>query len=761
MKNQLFRIQILMIFFCILNTTIYSQVDNKENKMNGNLSIIPKPDKLEFKEGFFLLSNNTEIIFNESSKSISNYFSEQLKILYGIELKPVQSISPAKNSYVELEIDANFKDTNPEAYTLSIRKSKITISAKTETGLFRGIHTILQIIPDSIKQGEKNISIQIPCLEIFDKPRFEWRGLNLDCGRHFMTKDFIKRYIDILAHYKFNKFHWHLTEDQGWRIEIKKYPKLTGIGAWRKEADGTIYGGFYTQEDIKEIAEYAKSRYITIIPEIEMPGHCLASLASYPENSCTGGPFEVGTQWGVMKDVYCAGNEKTYEFLQNILSEVVALFPSEYIHIGGDEVPKDRWKECPKCQEKIKSEKLKNEHELQSYFIKRISDFLLTKGKKIIGWGEILQGGLTAGATVQSWEDFKAAIDAAKLKHYSVCSPASHTYLNADADDLNMETCYSFDPIPEELNKDEWKFILGSEANLWTENAPQETVDSKLFPRILALAEVFWTSKEHKNYGEFYSRVQKHYNHLNAKKIKYGPESKAIIYSTSFNGKDKEFTISLKSSQKEIELLYTLDGSEPVIKSQLYTEPIRIKSTTTLRVAAFINGQYINRSLRLSFILHKALGADITLKNSYSPKYFGGGKNGLIDGARGTNRFNDQQWQGYEGTDFESIIDLGKKQEINNVTVGCLQNSPSWIFLPEQVEVQVSDDNKNFTSAGISINDISPKATEVILKDYSIKMEKTQARYIKIKAKNMGTCPSWHPGSGGKAWIFLDEIIVE
>jgi hexosaminidase len=759
MKKLLLKLSIIIIIFCFLIPAAYCLINDKEKRMSENISLIPKPEKLEMKSGSFVFSNNTPVIYNEFSKTLAGYLSEQFKNLYGIEIKT--GINEGKNntSCINLEINKSFKDANPESYSISIKPDGISILSGNEKGLFMGIQTLLQIFPDSIKKNE-NISIQIPCLEIFDKPRFEWRGLNLDCGRHFMTKDFIKRYIDILASYKFNKFHWHLTEDQGWRIEIKKYPKLTEIGAWRKEADGTIYGGFYTQNEIKEIVEYAKSRYITIIPEIEMPGHCLASLASYPENSCTGGPFEVGTQWGVMKDVYCAGNEKTYEFLENILTEVIALFPSEYIHIGGDEAPKDRWKECPKCQAKIKSEKLKDEHELQSYFIKRISDFLASKGKKIIGWGEILQGGLSSGATVQSWEDFKAAIEAVKQKHYSVCSPASHTYLNGDADNLNLQTCYSFNPIPEELKEEEWKYILGSEANLWTEQAPQETVDGKLFPRILALAEVFWTNNP-KNYDEFYARVQKHYSRLTARNIKYGPETKAIIYSTSYNEQEKEFTISLKSSQNNIVLHYTLDGSEPSETSPIYNGPIKLKGTATFRVAAYKDGQSINKSLRLSFVKNLALGAKITLNNSFNPRYIGGGNNGVIDGARGTNRFNDSQWQGYEGTDFEGIIDLGKKTDINKVTVGCLQESSSWIFLPEYIEVQVSDDNVNFKPAGMIKNDISPKATETILKDFPIKMDGTSTRYIKVKAKNMGACPPWHPGNGSKAWIFLDEIIVE
>lgn len=717
-------------------------------------TLIPKPQKIELLKGGFTLSKITVLQSPQQLVELNDYLYDQIRELSGIVLS--KNIVENSNLII-LQIVPRTNEISDEAYTISVNTKQIIISASRDVGLFRGIQTLLQLIP----VPTSDTKIIIPCCDISDSPRFSWRGLNLDCGRHFMTKDFIKRYIDILAHYKFNIFHWHLTEDQGWRIEIKKYPKLTSVGAWRKEVDGTVYGGFYSQEDIKEIVNYAKSRFITIVPEIEMPGHCLASLASYPENSCTGGPFEVGTQWGVMKDVYCAGNDSTFIFLQNILDEVTELFPGEYIHIGGDEVPKDGWKACSKCQLRIKEEGLKDEKELQTYFIKRISNYLAIKEKKIIGWDEILEGGLAPGATVQSWNSFNGAVEAARQKHYSISSPASHTYLNVDADNLEMRACYSFDPVPQELTREESKYVMGSEANMWTEHAPQETIDSKLFPRLLALAEVFWTNKENKNYDEFHSRITNHYERLLANGIQYGREAKTIIYKSEYDEQKKEFTISLTPGQADLTIYYTIDGSEPNINSKIYNKPVLIKSTKTLKASAAIKNHFVGSSISLAFTLHKALDSKISVMNPFSERYTAGGLNSLIDGIRGTNNFRDGQWQGYEEVDFNSTIDLGSVEEISKLTLGCLQDASSWIFLPTQVEFYISIDNINFQHVRTVINDVPQKTSDAILKDFSIGFNKTTARYIKVIAKNVKRCPAWHPGAGGKCWVFVDEIIVE
>ncbi len=739
------------ILFIFLNILLIGFTNNTYCQMN----LIPKPQGIKITDDYYTISGNTHFTSVNVDDDLKNYLRNYLTKLYGIKFSETQS---ENKSQIKIILDEKFANKNPEAYSLIIAANNITITSSNEAGLFYGIQTLLQLLPKNIS---KNEAIKIQSCEIFDHPQFSWRGLNLDCARHFMTKDFIKRYIDILAYYKFNTFHWHLTEDQGWRIEIKKYPKLTEIGAWRKEADGSVYGGYYTQDDIKEIVAYAKSRFINIVPEIEMPGHSLAALASYPENSCTGGPFEVTNIWGVHKDVYCAGRDSTFIFLQNILDEVIDLFPGKYIHIGGDEVPKDRWHKCPECQARIKAEGLKDEHELQSYFIKRISNYLHLKGREVIGWDEILQGGLAPGAIVQSWQSFQGAIDAAKLGHYTICSPASHTYLNSDPENLDLRIAYSFNPIPDELSIEERKYILGSEVNLWTEHAPQETVDSKLFPRILALAEVFWSSPKNKNYDEFYSRVKKTYSDLSAAGIKYGQESKLINYSTFYNNKAKEFIVSITPAQPDIVIRYSLDEQKPDSNSYLYTEPIKINKSLKLRVAAMLNDYFIGKELDFSFDFHKALNSKISLINRYDERYRASGDDALIDGVRGTKNFRDGLWQGFEGVDFEAIIDLGERLDISKVSPRFILNSNSWIFLPEYVDISLSDDGKNFSNKIKIMNDTPQKNSDIVLKDFQVEYNKVKARYIKVRAKNIGVCPDWHPGAGGKAWLFIDEIMVE
>jgi hexosaminidase len=719
-------------------------------------ALIPIPEKVEWGEGSFILSGTTAV--KSSENKLTAYLTEQVNELTGIKLS---ADLPGSGNTIILKADAGFDPANNEAYKLTVSGNQVEITGNSGKGIFRGIQTFFQLIDPAVKAPGKNSEVKIPQCSISDKPAFAWRGLNLDCARHFMTKDFVKRYIDILAYYKFNTLHWHLTEDQGWRIEIKKYPKLTEVGAWRKEADGSTYGGFYTQEDIKEIEAYAQSRYINIVPEIEMPGHSLASLSSYPENSCTGGPFEVTNLWGVFKDIYCAGRDSTFLFLQDVLDEVIALFPGEYIHIGGDEAPKDRWKECPKCQARIKAEGLKDEHELQSYFIKRISNYLYSKGKKVIGWGEILEGGLAPGAIVQSWMDFNAAVQTARQKHYTIVSPASHTYLNGSPEDLDLRIAYSFDPVPTELTGEETRYVIGSEVNLWTEMAPQELVDSKLFPRMLALAEVFWSNPKGKNYDEFYSRVQKTYADLTARGIKFGAESKAYFPSTKYDEAKKQFSVEMLRGQKDIDIRYTTDGSEVTASSFLYEEPVTVDKTASIKFAAFKDGQNIGKKYTLSFDFHKALNAKLTLETPYSERYRAAGDNTVLDGVRGTNDFRDANWQGYDGTDFDAVIDLGNEIEINKVIPRFILASNSWIFLPVKVTVSVSADGKNFTEQQESVNDVNQKNSEIILKDYICSFNNVNARYIKVHAENMKTIPEWHPGAGNKAWIFIDEIVVE
>jgi hexosaminidase len=500
----------------------------------NNIAFIPKPQNTLVGKGSFYINTKTYIQADENSFE-ANYLKEAIQIQTGLHLKTT-SKNNSKNIQLVL-LEPKIANFNKEKYEIVVSDSEIVISALTNQGLFYGIQTLLQMVP-----FEKKNEIAIPWIKISDAPKYAWRGMHLDVCRHYFPITFIKKYIDYLAHYKMNTFHWHLTEDQGWRIEIKKYPKLTEIGAWRngsmigryddQKFDDIKYGGFYTQEEIKEVVAYASQRHVTIIPEIEMPGHSLAALAAYPELSCTGGPFEVGKKWGVFDDVYCP-KEETFTFLENVLSEVMALFPSEYIHIGGDECPKTRWKSCAHCQRLIKEKGLKDEHELQSYFIQRIEKFVNSKGRKIIGWDEILEGGLAPNAAVMSWRGTEGGIAAAKQKHFVVMSPGSHCYFDhyqgkpeneplAIGGFTSLEKVYNFNPMPKELNLEEQKYILGAQANVWTEYIlTPEQVEYMIMPRMSALAEVLWGTAKPENYLDFKTRLQAQENWLKNNNINY------------------------------------------------------------------------------------------------------------------------------------------------------------------------------------------------------------------------------------------------
>lgn len=498
----------------------------------NRVSIIPAPNQIEKGQGVFQLFPEIEIKADAGLEFESKYLKSIIDN-YFQENAP-NGISKRKN---EIKLLLSQSDNIKEAYELEIKNNEIVVSASNSAGIFYGIQSLQQllIIADNGK---------LPEMKIMDSPRFEWRGMHLDCSRHFFTVEEVKKYLDYMSMYKMNNFHWHLTEDQGWRIEIKAFPRLTEIGAWREgtmvgkydnqEYDNIRYGGFYTQEEIKEVVEYAQERHINVVPEIEMPGHSLAALAAYPHLSCTGGPFKVARGWGVFEDVYCAGNEEVFEFLEAVMDEVLALFPSEYIHIGGDESPKKRWKNCEKCQKRIIEEGLEDEHQLQSYFIQRMERYLNAKGRKIIGWDEILEGGLAPNATVMSWRGTEGGIAAAKQSHFVVMSPGSPCYFdhyqveNIENEPLAiggynpLHKVYAYEPIPDALNPSESGFILGAQGNVWTEYMKTfSQVEYMAIPRMLALSEVLWSQVEDKNYEDFLNRLKINTKILDRMEVNY------------------------------------------------------------------------------------------------------------------------------------------------------------------------------------------------------------------------------------------------
>ncbi|MEI6854016.1 MAG: family 20 glycosylhydrolase, partial [Bacteroidota bacterium] len=652
-------------------------------------SLIPQPVSVKPQGGDFELKANTKIYYsNKSTQKDAYIFNEYLQQYYGFTLKSEPMSSLKKVNCIVL--DANVVVAKAGSYKMKISNDKIDISGDA-SGTFYALQTLKQLLPT--KKQDKLI---IPCYEIEDFPRYEWRGMHLDVVRHFFSKDFVKKYIDYLASYKMNTFHWHLTDDQGWRIEIKKYPELTQEGAFRKgtligsyrnfphQFDTIRYGGFYTQEDIKEIVAYAADRHVTVVPEIEMPGHSRAALAAYPLYSCTGGPFEVGQIWGVEEDVFCP-KEETFSFLEDVLTEVMALFPGKYIHIGGDEVPKTRWKNCAHCQALMKKENLKNEDELQSYFIGRIEKFVTSKGRTIIGWDEILDGGgLAPNAAVMSWRGLEGGIAAAKMGHNVVMTPGGYCYFDhyqgspsseplAIGGYTSLEKVYSFEPTPKELTSEQQKYILGAQANLWTEYiATTDHVEYMIFPRICALAEVLWSPQQDRNWDSFKSRLISHFSLLDMLKVNYSKALFDLMMKMEKDEKGVGVRVNLSSNFPNPEIYYSLDGSQPTASSQKYSQPIQIASDTELKAALFKDGMAKGNIFEQQYHINKASGKKITLTTEPSPNYNNGGAFTLVDGIQGVLPWYGKEWLGFSGTDMEAVIDLGETKSISKVTVDVL-----------------------------------------------------------------------------------------
>ena len=476
-------------------------------------NIIPKPESAEPAEGTFELNRRTPWFADSREASgVASLAVRMLEPAMGGRM-PVRNGKPraADPPAVCLSTQGADPSLGEEGYELVVEPNRISIRAPRRAGLFYGVQTLRQMLPPEAF-GNRPVAdgFLVRCGRVVDRPRFRWRGYLLDVGRHFRTVDYLKRTIDRLASLKMNVLHWHLTEDQGWRLQIRRYPKLTEIGAWRDQG-GRRYGGYYTQREAREVVRYAAERHVTVVPEIEMPGHCVAALAAYPELSCTGGPFRVANRWGVFEDVYCAGKDETLEFLKGVLDEVLELFPSTFLHIGGDEVPKTRWRACAKCQERMRREGLRDEHELQSWFIRQIDRYLASKGRRLVGWDEIMEGGLAEGATVQSWRGMGGAVQAAKAGHDVIASPTSHCYLDYPLSAISLEKSYSFEPVPDELTSDEARHILGLEGNMWGERTPEEQdVDRQTYPRLVALAEVAWSPRESRDWPDFQRRLSVH-----------------------------------------------------------------------------------------------------------------------------------------------------------------------------------------------------------------------------------------------------------
>jgi len=738
---------------------------------DDTVRLVPKPLSVTQSNGVYTLTADASISFTSELLNEANYLSSKT----GFTKDQKQESSRA----IHLELLKDEENNSPESYKLEVNKNGIHIQAPDQAGIFYGIQSLIQLLPASVlKTNLLKGNADINFVTIEDKPRFPYRGMHLDVCRHFFSPDEVKKYIDLLAFHKMNKFHWHLTEDQGWRIEIKKYPKLQEQAAFRKETlighyndqphkyDGKRYGGFYTQDEIKDIVTYAQERHITIIPEIELPGHSQAALTAYPELGCTEGPFEVLTKWGVSNEVYCP-TEETFTFLENVLLEVMELFPSEYIHIGGDECPKIRWKESAFCQKLIKDKNLKDEHGLQSYFIGRIEKFLNSHGRNIIGWDEILEGGLAPNATVMSWRGVAGGIEAAKQKHNVIMTPNSHCYLDYYQSDhtdeplaiggfLPLKTVYSYEPIPEELTSEQQKYIQGIQGNVWTEYIPTfEKLEYMAFPRATAIAEIGWSTAE-KDYEDFLNRLDNFTGYLDALDVNYANHISDVKAKTIQNNGLK---IELSSENQDSEIRYTLDGNMPNKSSTLYDSPISVNKSIRLVAKSFSDDKAIGREAELDLDFHKAVGKQISLKEMPADRYSKGGIQAVINGIKGSDeRYGDKEWLGFNGNDFEAIIDLGQSTEISEIQMRFFKGEGQWIYLPKTMRFSISDHGRSYDEIiDTKVGDTSKKVMSSIVRF----TEPKYGRYLKVEVPNYGIIPEGKQGGGNAAWLFIDEIIVK
>jgi len=780
--KKFYTLVVIAILFILSGSLVQASPSKKK------ISIVPLPAHVKEKCGKFILNSRTAIVIPADSMAakVADFFQSQVRQSTGISL---HTGSTASQNVITLKLDGE-KELGDEGYRLTVNRKNISVSAYKPQGLFYGIQSLLQMFPPEIMSSKVVTGVKwvVPCAEIKDVPRYPYRGMHLDVSRHFFPKDFIKRYIDLLAMFRMNTFHWHLTDDQGWRIEIKKYPKLTEIGAWhvdrenlpwmerepQKPGEKATYGGYYTQDDIREVVKYASNRFVTIIPEIEMPAHCLAALTAYPQLSCTGGPFTVptGSYWPNI-DIFCAGNDSTFIFLQDVLDEVIGLFPSKYIHIGGDEADKTNWKICPKCQKRIKDENLKDESELQSYFIRRIEKYLISKNRKLIGWDEILEGGLAPEATVMSWRGVEGGIQAAKMGHNVIMTPGSHCYFDHYQADPDFEPkaiggfttlakVYSLEPTPEELSPEQQKYILGAQGNLWAEYIPTPWhAEYMAIPRMIALSEVDWSPKELRNWNDFNSRLNANiFTRLQIMGVNFSKGSYKIDFLSTAIGRHK-MKVSLSTERLNSEIRYTLDGSVPGISSKIYRRPLKLSQSTTLKAAIFEDGKLMEKPSVLSLVFSKATGKKLKLATAYSNRYPAQGNNTLVDGLRGSTNHRDGNWQGYLATDLDAIVDLGKVMPVNKISIGFLQNQNAWIFMPSEIIFQVSSDGINFTEVAKITNDASAKQNDILIRDFTQTLSSVKARYVKVKAVSIKTSPLWHKGAGDTCWMFADEIMVD
>lgn len=771
----------LMGVLCILFSTCFYACSEKRT-LNSDYEIIPKPLDVNCKgDASFLLKDGVAVIYPENNRKMQDnaeFLVDYVERQTGVKL----------TSYAGMPVDGaicltlDLSDDNAEAYKLIVNDKRVCISGASEAGVFYGIQTLRKSLPVA-----QDINVNLSAVEIYDKPRFAYRGAMLDVARHFYTVDEVKTFIDMLALHNINRFHWHLTDDQGWRIEIKKYPKLMSVASERKETvvgrwysgiyDGKPYGGYYTQDELRDVIDYAAKRHITIIPEVDLPGHMQAALTAYPELGCTGGPYEVRTIWGVSQDVLCVGNDFTLQFVKDVLSEVADIFPSEYIHIGGDECPKVRWEKCPKCQERIKSLGLKSdakhtkEQRLQSYMIQEAAKYLKEKGKRIIGWTEILEGGLVPDATLMSWIGESGGIEAAHQHHDVIMTPNTYLYFDyyqskkvedeplAIGGYLPIEKTYNYEPMPKELTKEEQQYIKGVQANLWTEYIPVfSQVQYMVLPRLGAAAEVQWTDPSKKDYKDFLRRVP----HLVAVYDCYGWNCATHVYDVNVDMKADTVNHVLNvqlSTMADDPIYYTLDGQDPTEKSLKYTKPFTIDQSVVLKTMAV----HPDRTSKISvdtIRFNKATLKPVVLLQPNESRFSPDGPVVLVDGRNGNHSFDTGAWLAVADNDLEAVINMQAETILSSASVHVYVRKDAWLFDARGFSVSVSSDNKNYKEvASQEYKQMQESDSDGII-EHELSFDPCKATYVKIKVISEKSMPDWHWDAGKAPFLLVDEIIL-
>lgn len=743
-----------------------------------DLAVIPQPESVVLGKGSFRFTKETVFVTAPELYPMTNSFVEQYEKATGFRM--FFRKAAIQTSYILLSLD---KSLPKEGYTLVVKPDKISITAADHNGALYALETLRQLLP---KEFESSTPVKtdwvIPAVTISDAPQHPWRGLMLDVSRHFFPKEYILKTLDRMAMLKLNTFHFHLVDNEGWRIEIKKYPKLTEIGAWRVDQEDKLwnertpnsanafanpatapkkYGGFYTQEDIKEIVAYASARGITVIPEIEMPAHAMSAIAAYPKLSCHKHPIGVpsGAVWPIT-DIYCAGQEETFTFLEDVLTEVMELFPSKYIHVGGDEATHTEWEKCLKCQARMKDHHLKDVHQLQSYFIKRINDFLLSKGRTLVGWDEIMDGSLANNAVVMNWRGIEVGKKALEQGNPVVLT--SDCYIDnyqglpdyepqANGGYLPLKTLYHYSLEKENLSPALQKNILGTQANLWAEHVGStEHSEYMLFPRLLALAEISWATDNLKNWDNFINRTEAFMKRLDVMKVNYARSMYQVV-PTVENQKGNIF-LKLDCEVPNADIRYAL-GDTPIEKATKYHQPIALNRSTTFKATVF-SGKATNTITTGEVTFHKAIDKKVSYSPLYHKSYQGQGEATLTNVIRGTKNFHDGQWLGWLGDDVTLTLDLEQATEVSEVRIGAMDAQASGIYFPVKFMVSLSNDGKNYREVATH-NDPCVVRGKATLKDFVLKFSPTEARYIKLTLKNVKT-----PPKGGDAWLFIDEILV-